>query len=79
MGSRCNGVRSANEPQSLQPKIGCQVCEEDRRGGGGGYAARGWLFIRTIGIKRAEAKITLANLAFNMHRMVFHEMPTAAG
>lgn len=31
------------------------------------------LFIRTIGIARAEAKITLANLAFNMHRLVFHE------
>lgn len=37
------------------------------------------LFIRTIGIKRAEAKITLANLAFNMHRLVFHETRAAAG
>lgn len=36
------------------------------------------LFIRTIGIS-AEAKITLANLAFNMHRMVFHETRAAAG
>jgi len=31
------------------------------------------LFIRTIGIVRAAAKITLANLAFNIHRLVFHE------
>ncbi|GMM61954.1 hypothetical protein NUTIK01_27310 [Novosphingobium sp. IK01] len=37
------------------------------------------LFIRTIGIKRAEAKITLANLAFNMHSLVFHETRAAAG
>lgn len=31
------------------------------------------LFIRTIGIKRAEAKRTLANLAYNVDRLVFHE------
>ena len=31
------------------------------------------LFIRTIGIKRAKAKIKLANLAYNMKRLVFHE------
>lgn len=31
------------------------------------------LFVRTIGIARAGAKITLANLAFNMHRLIFHE------
>ncbi len=31
------------------------------------------LFIRSIGIKRAEAKITLANLAYTMHRLIFHE------
>ena len=31
------------------------------------------LFIRTIGIKRAEAKITLANLAYNMHRLISRE------
>lgn len=37
------------------------------------------LFIRTIGIARAEAKITLANLAFNMHRLVFHETRAATG
>ena len=31
------------------------------------------LFIRTIGLKRAEAKLTLANLAYNFDRLVFHE------
>jgi IS5 family transposase len=37
------------------------------------------LFIRTIGIKRAEAKITLANLVYNMHRLVFHERRASMG
>lgn len=37
------------------------------------------LFIRTIGIKRAEAKITLANLAYNMNRLIFHERRDAMG
>lgn len=37
------------------------------------------LFIRTIGIKRAEAKITLANLGYNMHRLIFHERWGAMG
>ena len=37
------------------------------------------LFIRTIGIKRAEAKIVLANLAYNMHRLIFHERRMAMG
>jgi len=37
------------------------------------------LFIRTIGIKRAEAKITLANLAYNMNRLIFHERRMAMG
>ncbi len=37
------------------------------------------LFVRTIGIARAEAKITLANLAFNMHRLIFHETRTTTG
>lgn len=34
------------------------------------------LFIRTIGITRAEAKLTLANLAYNFDRLVFHEKRT---
>lgn len=37
------------------------------------------LFIRTIGIKRAEAKLTLANLAYNMDRLIFHERRAAMG
>jgi transposase, IS5 family len=35
------------------------------------------LFIRTIGIARAEAKLTLANLAYNMDRLIFHERRAA--
>lgn len=37
------------------------------------------LFIRTIGIKRAAAKIKLAILAFNMNRLIFHERRAAMG
>jgi len=36
------------------------------------------LFIRTIGLERAEAKLTLANLAYNFDRLVFHEKRLAA-
>ena len=37
------------------------------------------LFIRTIGIARAETKITLANLAYNIDRLIFHERGAAIG
>jgi transposase, IS5 family len=37
------------------------------------------LFIRTIGIVRAEAKLTLANLAYNFDRLIFHERQAATG
>lgn len=37
------------------------------------------LFVRTIGIVRAEAKITLANLAYNIDRLIFHERRAAMG
>ena len=37
------------------------------------------LFIRTIGIKRAEARITLANLTYNMNRLIFHERRATTG
>ena len=37
------------------------------------------LFIRTIGLKRAEAKLRLANLAYNMDRLIFHELRVATG
>lgn len=35
------------------------------------------LFIRTVGIARAEAKITLVNLAYNIDRLIFHERRAA--
>ena len=35
------------------------------------------LFIRTIGLARAEAKLTLANLAYNFDRLIFHERRAA--
>ncbi len=37
------------------------------------------LFIRTIGQARAEAKIGLAHLAYNVQRFVFHERRLATG
>lgn len=37
------------------------------------------LFIRTIGLARAEAKLTLANIAYNMDRLIFHERRAATG
>jgi IS5 family transposase len=37
------------------------------------------LFVRTIGLARAEAKLTLANLAYNFDRLVFHERRRAVG
>lgn len=37
------------------------------------------LFIRTIGLPRAEAKLTLANLAYNFDRLIFHERRDATG
>ncbi|MFC0218026.1 transposase [Pseudochelatococcus lubricantis] len=37
------------------------------------------LFIRTIGLARAEAKLTLANIAYNFDRLIFHERAKARG
>lgn len=37
------------------------------------------LFIRTIGLVRAQAKLTLANLAYNFDRLIFHERRAATG
>lgn len=37
------------------------------------------LFIRTIGLARAEAKLALANLAYNFDRLIFHERRTSTG
>jgi transposase, IS5 family len=37
------------------------------------------LYIRAIGIKRTEASIPLANLTYNMHRLMFNERRAAMG
>ncbi len=37
------------------------------------------LFDRTIGIARAKAILTLANLAYNFDRLIFHERRPATG
>lgn len=37
------------------------------------------LFVRTIGLTRAEAKIGLANLAYNLQRFLFHQRRMATG
>lgn len=37
------------------------------------------LFIRTIGITRAEVKVGLANLAYNIDHLIFHERRAAMG
>lgn len=37
------------------------------------------LFIRTIGLARAQAKLTLANLAYNFDRLIFHERQASTG
>lgn len=37
------------------------------------------LFIRTIGLARADAKLTLANLAYNFDCLIFHERGPAKG
>jgi hypothetical protein len=37
------------------------------------------LFIRTVGLARAEAKLPLCNLAYNVNRLIFHERRETAG
>jgi hypothetical protein len=37
------------------------------------------LFVRTIGLSKAEAKIGLANLAYNLQRFLFHQRRAATG
>jgi endonuclease-3 len=36
-------------------------------------------FIRTIGLARAEAKLSLCNLAYNFNRLIFHERRESMG
>lgn len=37
------------------------------------------LFIRIIGLARAEAKLTLCNLAYNFNRLILHERRGSMG
>lgn len=37
------------------------------------------LINRTVGIERAKAKVGLANIAYNMGRLIFHERRLATG
>lgn len=37
------------------------------------------LFIRTIGLARAQAKLKMANLVYNFDRLIFHEQRAATG
>lgn len=37
------------------------------------------LFIRTIGIARADAKLFLVKITYNIERLIFHERARAAG
>ncbi|MGB0928863.1 MAG: IS5 family transposase [Pikeienuella sp.] len=63
--SRANGKKS-----SVRARVEHVFAHQKNRFG---------LFIRTIGLARAEAKLTLANLAYNMDRLVFHERKNATG
>lgn len=37
------------------------------------------LFVRTVGLARAEAKLTLANIAYKSDRLLFHQRAKAMG
>lgn len=63
--SRANGKKS-----SVRARVEHVFAHQKNRFG---------LFIRTIGLARAEAKLTLANLAYNMDRLMFQERRPATG
>jgi IS5 family transposase len=63
--ARANGRKS-----SVRAKIEHVFAHQKNRFG---------LFIRTIGLARAEAKMTLANLAYNFDRLIFHERRAVTG
>jgi IS5 family transposase len=68
---RSEALRAANRTKSkIRARVEHVVAQEK---------AHMALFIRTIGLHRAEAKITLVNLAYNMRRLIFHERRTSAG
>ena len=52
-------ARDNRTKSRIRAKVGHVFAEQKARMG---------LFVRTIGIKRAEAMITLANMAYNMKR-----------
>lgn len=66
--ARANAAKSAIKAK-IDPSTGSGVFahQKDRFG----------LIIRTIDIKWAEAKLTLANLAYNFDRLIFHERRAA--
>ena len=68
---RSEALRAANRVKSKIRALVERVFAQEK--------AHMGLYIRTIGIKRAEAKITLVNLAYNMKRLIFHERLTATG
>ncbi len=55
----------------------CHICEVEFEHVFAHQKHRMGLVIRTIGLKRAEAKIGLANLAYNFQRLIFHERRAA--
>ena len=62
--ARANGRRSAIRA----PIEHIFACQKDKMG----------LFIRTIGLARARTKIGLANLVYNMRRLIWPETTAAA-
>jgi IS5 family transposase len=64
------GKRSNAKKSSVRAKVEHVFAHQKNRFG---------LFIRTIGIARAQAKLTLANLAYNFDRLIFHERKVMAG
>jgi transposase, IS5 family len=66
-GARPCGLGSSTSlPSRLNEDRGlCGAAQAGRR--------RIGLFVRTIGLARAAAKVGLINIAYNMRRLVFHE------
>ena len=63
--ARANAVKSA-----VRAKVEHVFAHQKNRYG---------LFIRTIGLARAQAKLALANLVYNFDRLIFHERRAATG
>jgi hypothetical protein len=65
-------------PEATQ-QISSAIYPNPKRKSRSSRTTRYGLFIRTIGIARAQAKLTLANLAYNFDRLIFHERCAAPG